>query len=142
MRLTRHRILGLSSATLAALGCALAVALPATAHPALASAQAVKVVAGKPSEYRFTFSVKSVKTGAVTFTFTNEGTVPHDLAICSSPKGGTADTCAASLGATQLISPGATAKLSVSFKTAGKYEYLCTFPGHAALGMKGDLTVT
>lgn len=142
MRFTRHRILGLSSAMLASLGCALAVALPAAAHPAVATAQAVKVIAGKPSEYHFTFSVKSVKTGTVTFTLTNEGTVPHDLEICSSPKGGSANSCAANLGATQLISPGASVKLTVKFKTAGKYEYLCTFPGHAALGMKGNLTVT
>ena len=35
-----------------------------------------------------------------------------------------------------------TATLKYTFKTAGKYEYLCTVPGHAAGGMKGVLKVT
>jgi nitrite reductase (NO-forming) len=125
------------------LGLFLAWALAANAQPATKGAiksTVVKVVSGKPSEYHFTFSKTSVAVGTVTFDLTNSGTVPHDLKICSSSKGGSADTCTGR--ATPLISPGSTAKLTVTFAKAGKYEYLCTFPGHAALGMKGDLTVT
>ena len=42
---------------------------------------------------------------------------------------------------TPLISPGKTAKLTVTFKKKGRYPYLCTVPGHAAAGMKGVFTV-
>ena len=31
--------------------------------------------------------------------------------------------------------------LVVNLTKAGKYEYLCTVPGHAAAGMKGLVTV-
>jgi uncharacterized cupredoxin-like copper-binding protein len=137
MGITRLKIVGFSVLSLMAL---LAWALPAGAHPARATGTTVNVISGKPSEYHFTLSVKSVATGTVTFKLTNRGTVPHDLKLCSSPKGGHAMTCTGH--ATPLISPGATATLKVTFKTAGTYEYLCTFPGHAALGMIGDLKVT
>jgi uncharacterized cupredoxin-like copper-binding protein len=42
---------------------------------------------------------------------------------------------------TSSISPGKSATLSVKL-TKGTHEYLCTVPGHAAGGMKGDLKVT
>jgi len=137
MGITKVKVVGFSLLSLMVL---LSWALPAGAHPARVTGTTVNVIAGKPSEYHFTLSVKSVKTGTVTFKLTNSGTVPHDLKFCSSPKGGKADTCTGT--ATPLISPGATATLKVTFKTPGTYEYLCTFPGHAALGMTGDLKVT
>jgi uncharacterized cupredoxin-like copper-binding protein len=41
---------------------------------------------------------------------------------------------------TALLTPGKRATLRVTLKK-GKYAYKCTFPGHAALGMKGTFTV-
>jgi nitrite reductase (NO-forming) len=41
-----------------------------------------------------------------------------------------------------VISPGKTTSVTVTFTKKGTYEYLCTVPGHAAAGMKGDLKVT
>lgn len=46
------------------------------------------------------------------------------------------------LASTKLVGPGETAE--VTFKApakAGAYPYLCTFPGHFAAGMKGEITV-
>jgi len=114
-------------------------ALPALAHPAR-SAASVTVTAGKPSEFHFTLSLKKVAHGVVTFKFFNKGNLPHDFKVCSSNLGGTANTCTGH--ATTTISPGGTATLKVTFKKAGKYEYLCTLPAHAQSGMKGVLVVT
>ena len=103
-------------------------ALPATAHRTAAKATVVTVTAGKPSEFRFTLSVKTVKHGAVTFKVTSNAALPHDFKI----NGKT----------TKLLSQGQSQNLTVSFAKAGKYPYLCTVTGHAAAGMKGILTVT
>jgi uncharacterized cupredoxin-like copper-binding protein len=42
---------------------------------------------------------------------------------------------------TPILAPGKSATLSYTFKTAGRYEYLCTVPSHALAGMKGLLKV-
>ena len=41
-----------------------------------------------------------------------------------------------------LLTPRKSASLTIAFKKAGSFEYLCTVPGHAAAGMKGNLNVT
>jgi azurin len=46
------------------------------------------------------------------------------------------------IGSTKLAGPGET--VEVTFKVpakAGSYPYMCTFPGHYAAGMKGELVV-
>jgi azurin len=46
------------------------------------------------------------------------------------------------LGATKLAGPGETVEVTLKAPAkAGVYPYLCTFPGHYAAGMRGDLTV-
>jgi uncharacterized cupredoxin-like copper-binding protein len=109
-----------AAALLAVLGIVAAPALGARSH---ASATAVTVTA---TEFKFKLSKLSVPHGTVVFTVANKGKVPHDFKINGKK--------------TPLIKPGKSAKLSVTFK-AGKFKYLCTVPGHAALGMKGTLTV-
>ena len=103
-------------------------ALPATAHRTAAKATVVTVTAGKPSEFRFTLSTKTVKHGAVSFKVTNSGALPHDFSINGKK--------------TKLLSPGQSQTLAVSFAKAGKSPFQCTVTGHAAAGMKGTLTVT
>ena len=134
--MTKLRVLmfGLVSAAM------LAWALPAMAHPARVAVTTVKVTAGKPSEFHFTLSAMSVKHGAVTFVVTDKGALGHDFEVCSSPKGGSLTKCVGTK--TPLVAPGKTATLKVTFKTPGTYEYLCSVPGHAAAGMKGDIKVT
>jgi uncharacterized cupredoxin-like copper-binding protein len=106
----------------------LAWALPATAHRSAATATVVKVTAGKPSEFHFTVSAKSVKHGTVTFAVTNLGNIPHDFKINGK--------------STKLLTNGKSQNLTVTFAKAGKFPYLCTVTGHAVAGMKGTLTVT
>ena len=106
----------------------LAWALPATAHRSAAKATVVTVTAGKPTEFRFTLSTKTVKHGTVTFKVTGAGALPHDFSINGKK--------------TKLLSQGQSQSLSVTFAKAGKYPYKCTVTGHAAAGMQGTLTVT
>jgi uncharacterized cupredoxin-like copper-binding protein len=107
---------------------------------ATTKAATVSVTAGKPTEFGFKLSTKTVKHGAVTFKITNGGNLPHDFKICSSNKGGTANSCKGTVS--KMVNPGQSTTLKDTFKSAGKYEYLCTVPGHAAGGMKGVLKVT
>ena len=107
------------------IGVAFAVASVALARP---TATTVGVLAGKPSEFRFTLSKKSLRKGQVTFTVTNRGTLAHDFRIAGKK--------------TPLIRKGKKATLKVTFTKPGKYPYLCTVKGHAAAGMKGVLAVT
>jgi len=106
---------------------------------ATSKATTVSVTQGKPSELRFELSRNSVPLGQVTFDVVNKGRLAHDFKICASPTGGTANACTGKV--TRLLSPGQSATLAYTFKTKGAYEYLCTVPGHAAAGMKGDLNV-
>jgi uncharacterized cupredoxin-like copper-binding protein len=117
----------------------LTLILPAGAGAAT-HATTVSVTAGKPSEFGFQLATKTVRHGSVTFKVTNGGNIPHDFKICASANGSSANACTGTV--TKLLSPGASATLTYSFKTKGTYEYLCTVPGHAAAGMKGDLKVT
>jgi azurin len=43
------------------------------------------------------------------------------------------------LGASSLAGPGETVEVTVKIPAAGKYPYMCTFPGHFAAGMKGTI---
>jgi len=130
-----HYFLLGGSAGLAGLG----LLVPAGAGAAR-NATTVHVTAGKPSEFAFILSKKVLPHGTVTFRLKNGGMIPHDLKICASPKGGSANSCAGKV--TKLIGPAQSTTLTYTFKTKGTYEYLCTVPGHAAAGMKGDLRVT
>ena len=122
---------------------ALAVACVGTATAATDNGKLIKSVSvtiNSSNEFHFTVKPTSVGRGIVTFTITNNGNLPHDFKVCSSNKGGTANTCNGK--GTKQISPKAKGKLVVTFLRSGKYEYLCTLPGHAAAGMKGILTVS
>jgi uncharacterized cupredoxin-like copper-binding protein len=125
---------------LAAAAVVLVAAATAQAKPLRASAT-VAVTAGKPSEFGFKLSTKTVAHGSITFTVTNAGAIPHTFKLCSATaKSAAANACAGH--GTANISPGAKATLKVTVAKAGTYEYICTIPGHAAGGMKGLLKVT
>jgi uncharacterized cupredoxin-like copper-binding protein len=117
------------AAALAALSLGtFAVAVPASASVhATAASTSVTVTAGKPSEFRFTLSTKSVKHGKVTFKIVNKGHASHDFSI-----GGKKSS---------MVKPGKSTTLTVNLSKGSK-AYKCTVPGHAAAGMKGTLKVS
>ena len=45
------------------------------------------------------------------------------------------------IAATRLVGPGESETVSFTAPTAGTYDYICTFPGHAQAGMHGKLIV-
>jgi uncharacterized cupredoxin-like copper-binding protein len=125
---------------LAATAFALVAAATAQAKPSRSTAT-VSVTEGKPSEFGFKLSTKTVPHGAITFNITNSGAIPHTFKLCSATaKSAAANSCAGK--GTPSTSPGAKTTLKVTVAKAGTYEYLCTIPGHAAGGMKGLLKVT
>ena len=101
----------------------------------------VTVTAGKPSEFGFILSKKSVKKGIISFKVTNKGSIPHDFKFCTKRvTNSKANTCTGR--STKTLSPGQSQTLRVSALLSGTYEYLCTLPGHAAGGMKGLIKVS
>ena len=110
----------------------LVVALPANAQHTTTT---VKVIAGKPSEFGFKLSTKTFKHGTVTFKVTNSGAIPHTFLVCSSSKGGSANSCAGK--GTPQINAGQTVTLKITFKTAGTYAYRCSIHPE----MKGTVVV-
>ena len=143
---TSSRRLLVSTAVLAS--AALLAALPAlagssagagaTVHAKLKKTVTVTITAA--NQFRFKLSTSKVPSSIVTFKITNKGSLPHTFKVCTSNKGGTADSCNGK-GA-KTIPSGKSAVLVRTFTPKGKYGYLCAIPGHAAAGMKGILTVT
>ena len=104
-------------------------------------ATTVTARAGRPSEFAFALSRRTLPAGNVTFIVRNDGLLVHAFKVCSTPRvDDAADSCAGF--STPLVPPGGSAVLSVAFPTAGRYEYLCPIPGNAAAGMKGELTIS
>ena len=65
--------------------------------------------------------------GALEFVMGNESSVQHNIALEGGPKG-------------PVVGQGGKSTFKETVK-AGKYVYVCTVPGHAEGGMKGELTV-
>ncbi len=117
----------------ATVAVAAAFALFAIATPALVQARAAAHAASATVnvtaiDFKFKLSTNSAKPGKVTFRIINKGKVRHDFKI----NGVTS----------KMIAPGKSTSITVTFTKAGLYPYLCTVPGHAALGMKGKFRIT
>ena len=123
------RVAGVTGlATLALAGAVAGVFLPAgAASTASPNAAAPAKVTVKASEFKYTFSKKSVPIGTVIFTVINKGKISHDFKI-----GGKK---------TKSLLPGKSQKLTVKFTKKGQYAFLCTLFGHAKAGMKGKYAV-
>jgi uncharacterized cupredoxin-like copper-binding protein len=75
----------------------------------------------------FNASKAIAKAGKVTFLMKNQAGIQHDIALKGDGNG-------------PVVGKGGTSRFSTTVKP-GKYEFLCTVPGHEAGGMKGTLTV-
>lgn len=131
-----------SSAIFATHATPQASATHATTHAKLnAKATVITVTAGKPGELAFELSKSTNLTvGTYIFKVTDQGLGFHTFKFCTAPvKTAKNNTCAGRV--TRVLHPGQTATLTVTIKKNGKYEYLCSVPGHAAAGMKGLIGV-
>jgi len=106
-----------------------------------ATATVINVVAGRPGEFAFELSKSSkLHVGTFTFKVTDMGEGFHTFKVCAKPvKTDAANACTGKV--TKTLHPGQTVTLTVSITKAGKYEVLCSLPGHAAAGMKGLIGV-
>jgi uncharacterized cupredoxin-like copper-binding protein len=96
----------------------------------------VTVTAGKPTEYKFTLSKTALLPTTVTFKVTNRGKLPHQFEVCTEPSGtATSNSCFGD--STNVLKPGQSAMLTVTFTKRGTFEYLSVAHGQAAKGMKG-----
>ena len=122
-------------------GGAVAVASSANSSTHTATPTVITVVAGKPSELGFQLSQSTnLKPGSYTFKVTNKGLGFHTFKFClRAVKTAAKNTCVGKV--TKTLHPGDTASFTVNITKTGKYEYLCSIPGHAAGGMKGLIGV-
>jgi uncharacterized cupredoxin-like copper-binding protein len=115
-----------------------AVAAPAPAAAAQAPAQAVAPTASKviATDLKFNPPTLKAKVGQpIEIVLENKGVIEHDIAFptLKADKPG---------GALQVLAkPGQTATLEFTPTAAGKFEYICTIPGHKEAGMKGTIDV-
>jgi plastocyanin len=100
----------------------------------------VNVILGQPSELGFQLSkFSALPAGAITFKVKNVGLGYHNFKLCTAPVASAKlNTCVGK--ATKVLKTGQIATLTVVLKN-GKYEFICSVPGHAAAGMKGLLGV-
>src|SRR6476646_5221477 len=134
-----RRTVSIAGAVAAGVGllAAGAVASAAVLSTHSAKATVINVVSGKPSELRFQMSQSSkLKLGTYTFKVTTKGLGFHTFKFCTTPvKTAAKNTCVGKV--TKTLKPGQSASFTVTIKKVGKYEFLCSIPGHAAGGLKG-----
>ena len=115
----------------------------AVKHSATGKVTVITVIAGKPSELAFKLSKTSlVPVGTIVFKVTNLGVAFHNFKLCTIPVPSAAGAKNACFGkSTRTLKHGQSETLRVPVSLDGKYEFLCTIPGHASAGMKGLLGV-
>ncbi len=95
------------------------------------SASEVAIEADPSGELAFTEKEMTAMAGKVTVDFTNQASIPHNVAI-ESENG-------EQLGETEVITGGSDS--TVVNLPKGTYTYYCTIPGHRQAGMEGTLVV-
>ncbi len=77
-----------------------------------------------------------------TMTVYNVGTMPHAWEIVPTKATSTSPTFGAGIDITNYIPVGDSGTVTFTPDKTGNFYYVCTFPGHIALGMWGTVSVT
>jgi plastocyanin len=132
-RLGARGPIALAAPGLAVAPPAASVQAPAQAAPVAQAATEVKVVA---TELKFNPATIQAKVGQpIKIVLENKGAIEHDIHFPTLK----ADKPAARL--TAHARSGQTATLEFTPTAKGRYEYICTIPGHKEAGMKGTIDV-
>jgi uncharacterized cupredoxin-like copper-binding protein len=106
-----------------------------------APGEVIKTVIIKESEFKLSpSSVTLSKPGTYTFKAENKGSTQHSLEIegkglkSEGSEGGEAEL-------EQVLNPGQSGVLTVTFQRPGTYEMYCPVDGHEEEGMKGEVVV-
>jgi uncharacterized cupredoxin-like copper-binding protein len=98
----------------------------------------------------------TVSGGSVTFTVTNDGTIPHEFVVLQTETPAAdfpiksfegeserinEDTAGTNVGETGDMEAGTTKTLTIDL-APGHYAFVCNLPGHYGLGMHTDFTVS
>jgi plastocyanin len=86
------------------------------------------------SDFKFTPSDPSVKSGKVVLYLVNTGTTGHNMVITDSSK--------KQVGKSDLVQAGNSSVFTVENLAAGSYTIVCDQTGHRDAGMEGTLQVT
>jgi uncharacterized cupredoxin-like copper-binding protein len=104
----------------------------------LSSGGALKTIVIKESEYKLSpASVTLSKPGTYAFKAEDNGSTQHSLTI--EGKGVKNEEGEATLK--QVLSPGQSGVLTVTFKKGSTYDMYCPVDGHEQMGMKGKVVV-
>jgi uncharacterized cupredoxin-like copper-binding protein len=111
--------------------------LGAAALVAPTAAGAAAPIKVSEKEYSITGVPKTLKHGVkYTFALTNKGTFRHDMLFDGKK------VHDVGVHNKHAVAPGKSASFSITFPAAGTYHFYCAIKGHAAKGMKGNVTVT
>ncbi len=79
----------------------------------------------------------------VKVTFFNVGQYAHGFEVTNAPSSGATVLFSAAVGsASSPLSPGQSGSITFKADKTGSFFYICPVPGHAELGMWGNVTVT
>jgi plastocyanin len=87
----------------------------------------LEIDADESGALAFTASSAIAPPGKIEFVMKNESPIEHNIALDGDGEG-------------DVVGTGGTSRFSTTLKP-GKYTFLCTVPGHADGGMKGEVTV-
>ena len=125
----------------------------ATSSPSSAAQQDVVVTL---QQWSITPSSTTVAAGAITFSVTNDGTIPHEFVVLSTDTSAAdfpiesfegesnridEDTVGTNMGETGDMEPDTTMSKTIDL-APGHYAFVCNLPAHYDLGMHVDFTVT
>ena len=100
--------------------------------PIAAKGGTLKIDADPTGALAFVTSKATAMPGSLMFVSVNKASIPHNIAL--------KDPGGKLIKEGPDVTGGGSSKFSASVKP-GKYEFVCTVPGHEEGGMKGDLTV-